>query len=258
LDGLANWRACRERTGVVTGLVGRTPRAAAASIRICRDELGRMLTANHDEFGMARSDAERVAGALHDAIGANTPAVTPHTLMGLLPNIAAARVASLFDFQGPNLVIDGGGRSVLDVLGGAERWLTSGTADLMLACLLRLDTRDGEVVSGRPARARRALALALTTPAFARSRGWTIRAELTLGAGGADTILAHPSAAAARNPREVAVSSSPSLAGLNELAQALDGAERDATMLLWQPERRAVSGRMTRPIRSEVFDPHRA
>src|SRR5205085_1090443 len=140
-----------------------------------------------------------------------------------------------------------------------ERWLTSGTADLMLACLLRLDARDGESAGEPRPRSGRALVLALTTPAFARSRGWTVRAELTVGAGGADTILAQPPAAAARGAREVVVSSSPSLAGLNELARAVDASGREATMLLWQPERRGVPmGRMTMPIRAEILDPHRA
>src|SRR6185437_707462 len=103
-----------------------------------RDELRRLLTTGHDELGLDRADAERMALALHERIGAATPAPTAHTLMGLLPNIAAARVANLLDLQGPNLVIDAGGRTLFEVLSAAERWLTCGTADAMLASVFRV------------------------------------------------------------------------------------------------------------------------
>ena len=215
LSNLPNWRHHRARTGVVVGMVGRTARAFAASERVYRDELRRVLTTGHAQFGLDRADAQRVADTLHDAIGATTPGVSSHTLMGLLPNIAAARVANLFDLQGPNVVIDAGGRSVLESLAAAERWLTSGTADVMLVTMLRADSRRRSAAE--------ALTLCLATPEFARKRRWPILSELTVGVQGEDTLVARPANAdATRNLADVTVESSRPLAGLDDLSRALE------------------------------------
>ncbi|MDB4890167.1 MAG: hypothetical protein JWL61_2022 [Gemmatimonadetes bacterium] len=228
-SSLANWRIWRERTGVVAGMVGRTARGTDASDRIYRDMLRDVLTANSAELGLARADADRVANTLHERIGASTLPATPHTLMGLLPNIAAARVASLFDLHGPNAVIDAGSRSIIETLGAAERWLACGTADVMLACMLRSNVDGAD-----------ALVLGLTTPAFARERGWTILGELAIGERGKDTMLVRP-AEGTRTRVEVKIPTVRPLAGLDELAHALEGAaQRRATVMRWEQEPRGV------------------
>jgi 3-oxoacyl-(acyl-carrier-protein) synthase len=236
LARLPGWRGCRERLGVVAGMVGRTARALAASERLYRDELQRLLTTSHGDLGLERADAERVARKLHQMIGSTTAPLTPHTLMGLLPNIAAARVAALFDLHGPNLVIDAGDRSILEVLAAANRWLERGAADVMLACLLRLEARD------RPRADEAALVLALTTPAFARDHSWQILAELVVGAHGEDKIGVQPSLARSGRPSlQLDVPRSPLLAGLDELARALDGAMRgEAATVRWTGTERGV------------------
>jgi acyl transferase domain-containing protein len=231
LHGLANWRDVRERTGVVAGMIGRTARARTASERIYREELQRVLTTHHDDLGIAQRDGERVGRALREKIGESTSPVTAHTLMGLLPSLAAARVAGLFDLQGPNLVIDADDRSIPEALGAAERWLTCGTADVMLACMLtsRAPTGDGRKADG-------ALVMCLTTPAFARSHGWTILGELTVGAGAEESILVKaPRGSGSRGDKQVTVSASRGLAGFGELALALEGLTRGgSTVLRWR------------------------
>jgi len=246
-SGLANWRPWRERTGVVAGMVGRTARGTDASDRVYRDMLRDLLTAHSAELGLARADAERVANALHERIGASTQPVTPHTLMGLLPNIAAARVASLLDLHGPNAVIDAGSRTVIETLGAAERWLACGTADVMHACMLRSSDEGAE-----------ALVLGLATPAFARERGWSILGELAIGERGKDTMLVRP-AEGTRTRVEVKIALAQPLAGLDELALALEGAaQRRATVMRWEQERRRIVTPIRTPVvaaRREVSNP---
>jgi acyl transferase domain-containing protein len=234
LAGLSNWDDCRERTGVVAGMVSRTARARAASERIYRDELRRLLTGHFADLGIEGGDAERIARTLHEMTGASTPPVTEHSLMGLLPNIAAARVSGMFDLRGPNVVIDAGGRSVLEVLDAAERWLACGTADVMLACMLRLDQGRSGNDHAHDVRGEGALVLSLTTSAFAREHGWTILGELAVGARGEDSLVVQP-AYAARTHLDVLVPSTRPLAGLDELAHALDTTTRGgATVMRWE------------------------
>jgi acyl transferase domain-containing protein len=239
LAGLANWRDCRARIGVVVGMVGRTARARAASERIYREELRRLLTSHFAELGIEDADAERIARTLYEITGASTVPVTERSLMGLLPNIAAARVGSMFDLQGPNLVIDAGGRSVLEVLDAAERWLTCGTTDVMLACMLRLG-RSGNN-RAHDAGGEGALVISLTTRACAREHGWTILGELAVGARGAHSIVAQP-VFTPHTQLDVVVSSTRPVAGLDELARALDAAMHGgATVVRWDHEVRAVA-----------------
>jgi hypothetical protein len=126
---------------------------------------------------------------------------------------------------------------VFEVLAAAERWLTFGTADVMVACLLstRAHDRDG-ARSGDGA-----LVLSLTTPAFARARGWPVIGQLTVDAGADECVRVQgTNAPAGRAPREVAVAPSPGLSGFDDLARALEDAARGgATELRW---RHAVAG----------------
>ena len=162
--------------------------------------------------------------------------------MGLLPNIAAARVGSMFDLQGPNLVIDAGGRSVLEVLDAAERWLTCGTTDVMLACMLRLGRSGNDRT--HDAGGEGALVISLTTHAFAREHGWTILGELAVGARGPDSIVAQP-VFTPHTQLDVVVPPTRSLAGLDELARALDATiGGGATVVRWD---RAVRAAATQP-----------
>jgi acyl transferase domain-containing protein len=226
LGRLANWRDHRDRIGVVVGMIGRTARALSASERVYRDELQRLIAATHADLGLERDDAERVGRKLHHLIGAGTAPLTPHTFMGMLPNIAAARVAGLLDLHGPNLVIDAGGRSALEVLGAAASWLARGMADVTLACLLRLHAHQ------RPQDHDAALVLALTPPELAHERGWEILGELVVGAHDEDKVKVQPASApsiGSRPSQQLTVSRSRVMAGLDELARALDMAARGET-----------------------------
>lgn len=242
LGALAGWGDHHEHIGVVAALVGRTARAAAATQRVYRDELRRVLSAHASELGVAPVDAEEVAQALHAAIGTATTPISPHTLIGMLPNIAAARVGNLFDLRGPNLAIDAGARSVLEALGAAERWLASGAADVMLVCLLRPDGQDGVVVAS------------LTTPAFARARAWPVLGEVTFGERGKDTVMIRPHRAT-RTRVELKIRASRPLAGLDELAHAVSGAASGrATILRWERDERGVAPPLGRLVTTASFD----
>jgi 3-oxoacyl-(acyl-carrier-protein) synthase len=243
LGALAGWADHREHIGVVAAVVGRTARATAATQRVYRDELRRILATNASSLGVTSTEAEHVAQSLHDAIGADTTPITPHTLIGMLPNIAAARVGNVFDLRGPNLAIDAGARSVLEALGAAERWLAGGATDVMLVCLSRPDGNEGMLVAS------------LTAPAFARARGWPVLGELAFGERGKDTLVVRPQRAT-RTRVELKIRASRALAGLDELAHAVAGASSGrATIMRWErDERGAVSplGRLVTPVSLEL------
>jgi acyl transferase domain-containing protein len=235
LSGLADWQDTRDRIGVVVGMTGRTARGRAATERVYRDHIRDLLAAHAADLGVSQDDAERVSRALHTSIGTKTADVNGHTLMGMLASVAATRVANVFDLRGPSLVIDAGARSIFETMSAAERWLTAGTADVMVTGLLRLDAgatseRDG------------AMMLALTTPAVAREQHWTILGELAVNDRGMNSLLVRSSHK--NRSRVEVIASGRSIAGLDQLAHALAGAAHGkSTVLRWEREQRRADVR---------------
>jgi acyl transferase domain-containing protein len=177
------WAAQRERIGVALGLVGKTARGVMATERIYLHRLQRLLEEQASDFGLDREHFDRFARRLADGVFRDNVATNPFTAAGTMPNFAASRVANMFDLNGPSVVIDAGGASLLEVLRQAQLWLSFGDADLVLA--------GGVDIAGRhhPARPAASAAagahgiggegaclLAVTTPELARAHDWVVRA----------------------------------------------------------------------------------
>jgi len=183
------WRELREATGVVVGLEGKTERGVRANERIFLDRLRRL----------ARSEGPALA-ALTERLAQRNPPSGPYTLSGLMPNVAASRVSSLFDLKGPNLVIDRGEGSLFQALAVAAGLLAHGDCRLVLAGGLNAAARD-TADAADIADAEGALMLALASPETARALALPVLATLRLAAPDPAKDAAGERAAAANGHR---------------------------------------------------------
>lgn len=121
------------QTGIVLGLAGKTARGIAASERIFRDRLVRLL----HEAGRQRNAEAAASGALlsfvNRELSARSQPTGPYTLSGAMPNVASGRVANFFNLKGPNLLVDAAEGSLFQALATAAQLLGGGDCDFMLA-----------------------------------------------------------------------------------------------------------------------------
>ncbi len=135
----------RERAGVILGRgsyasAGRTRLEqhvrTAEQLVVCLRAL--VPTLSEDELARVKRDFQaQVATSGHDsAIGrraGSTPALSPFEAIGLVPNLAASRLAHRLDLHGPAFTVDAACASSLIAIDQACRELSSGRCDFMLA-----------------------------------------------------------------------------------------------------------------------------
>ncbi|TWP53684.1 acyltransferase domain-containing protein [Lentzea tibetensis] len=122
----------RSRIGVVVGRGGYlTPGCARLDQRVALAD--QVVTVLRDLFpGMADLDAVREA--VQDKLGPDQPEAS----IGLVPNLAASRIANRFDLRGTAYTVDAACASGLVAVEHAVRELASGRADAMLAGAVHL------------------------------------------------------------------------------------------------------------------------
>ncbi|GAA1964633.1 beta-ketoacyl synthase N-terminal-like domain-containing protein [Amycolatopsis minnesotensis] len=119
----------RQRAGVVLGRGGYlTPGLVRLDQRVrTATQLVRTLGELMPELGADQLD--RVRQAFSDELGPETP----ESAIGLVPNLAASRLANRLDLRGPAYTVDAACASSLVAVDHAVRELESGRCDLMLA-----------------------------------------------------------------------------------------------------------------------------
>lgn len=167
-------------TGIVLGLESKTERGVAANGRIFIDRLRRRFGEHAGRLAIPQADAARILEALVARLERRNPPSGPYTLPGLMPNVAAGRIASLFDLNGPNLIIDMAERSLVQAVAVAGQLLAHGDCDLALTGGISANGAAGD------GRAEAVLLMALATPETAQREGLPVLATLTLGAADAD------------------------------------------------------------------------
>ncbi|MBD2731585.1 SDR family NAD(P)-dependent oxidoreductase [Nostoc sp. FACHB-892] len=177
--------ALQSKTGVVIGMPGKTGRGITANERLFLDRLRRLLQSKPAHFSQSDIDFERLCQKLFTAIEqANLPS-SPYTLIGSMPNITAGQVCNLFNFNGPNIVIDAGIDSLLEALRIAELMLMSNDCDLILAGSINGYVGHGAHTSGKDMpTGEAACMLALTTIEIAQSHGFPILSTLDVNTSG--------------------------------------------------------------------------
>ena len=168
-----SWQELRESTGVVVGLEGKTERGVRANERIFLDRLRRLAAATAN--GGQTTGDDPVAAITARLAQRNLPS-GPYTLSGLMPNVAASRVSSLFDLKGPNLVIDMGEESLFQALSAAAGLVAHGDCRMVLAGGLNAAARDPESESEG------ILMVALADPEAAKAAGLPVLATLKMAA----------------------------------------------------------------------------
>ena len=119
----------RARVGVI---VGRGGYLSAGGARLDqRVRAGRQLIASLRELvpGLDEAQLERVRRDFHDRLGPERP----ESSIGLVPNLAASRIANRLDLQGPAYTVDAACASSLVAVDHAVRELASGRCDTVIA-----------------------------------------------------------------------------------------------------------------------------
>lgn len=119
----------RARIGVVVGRGGYLT-AGCARLDQRVQLADQLVSVVRDLFpGLAESSLHDVREAVRDRLGPDQP----ESSIGLVPNLAASRIANRFDLRGPAYTVDAACASGLVAVEQAVRELTSGRCDAMLA-----------------------------------------------------------------------------------------------------------------------------
>jgi len=182
LSALPGWKGLAEEAGIVLGIEGKTGAGVEANVRVFRDRLRGCL-----ERDASLEPADRDALKSHlDAAAARVGPTGPYTLLGLMPNVVAGRIANALNLKGPNLVVDAHRSSLAAALAMGAGWIESGERPLVLAGAIHAAVQPGVaalVHSSAAAPERRplgeaALLLVLTSRRVADERRWPVIALL--------------------------------------------------------------------------------
>jgi 3-oxoacyl-(acyl-carrier-protein) synthase/NAD(P)-dependent dehydrogenase (short-subunit alcohol dehydrogenase family) len=211
--------ASKERMAVVIGTSGKARRGIAANQRILADRLRRELELQLLRIGQDPESAAAVASALMTALKESVPPSNPYTLVGMMPNLVAGRVANVFGLVGPNLVVDAGSRSLLSAIRVASSYLRHGVCDYVLTGGVNATApwpraglppgEDGTEPDG-------AVVLVVTHREIARKNGLKILAGVTAK----DEIILTPEKAQGSNCAEIVLGRPNETTGLAILAAA--------------------------------------
>jgi len=175
-------KSIKSNAGVVLGLEGRCSRGEEVNLRLYRDALAHRIRESGDA-GLAQ-----VWPNLDTHIqGLQTSGA--YTLPGIMPNVAAGRVANFLDLNGPNLVLSQRGSSLQAALAWSRDRLASGECDLVVAGGLSQYTGvdslgpNAPELQGNRQPIEAGIALALTTRATAQNQGWPVLGTLALEPG---------------------------------------------------------------------------
>ena len=170
-------KSIKANTGVVLGLEGRCPRGEEVNLRLYRDGLARRVT------GSGQANLSQTWRDLDFQIQTIQPSGA-YTLPGIMPNVAAGRVANLLDVNGPNLILSGQNGGLQAALTWSKERLERGECDLVLAGGISQHIHTGaqgsniaESPNGRLA-IEAGLSVALTTRTMALDQGWPILGAL--------------------------------------------------------------------------------
>ncbi|MDH4120544.1 MAG: acyltransferase domain-containing protein [Deltaproteobacteria bacterium] len=124
----------RERTAVILGAAsGRVERDGLYDWRMQSPLFADALRAALLQHGVEKSLAEEAFRQAQAGLTEGLPELTEDSLAGVLPNVAAGRVAGVFGLRGPSFVVDAACASSLAAVDAAVDGLLAGDWDLALA-----------------------------------------------------------------------------------------------------------------------------
>jgi acyl transferase domain-containing protein len=102
-----------ERTAVILGNAMAGERHYLTNLRVVLPEVHRFMEATASFQTLPLPERVRLLAETTSVMDANLPPITEDTMPGELGNCMAGRVANLFDFHGPNFVVDAACASAL-------------------------------------------------------------------------------------------------------------------------------------------------
>ncbi|WP_373429212.1 SDR family NAD(P)-dependent oxidoreductase [Streptomyces sp. V4I23] len=165
------WQDHREHTGVIAAHGGPSPRLVDAALRAASAEATDLIA--------SLPDAKALRGVLSEA-NERAP-MTEESMAGVLPGVAASRIANRWDLNGPTMSFDGGPHAGRAALQAAARYLKSG--QLSIALVLGISsgrTSESAEFSELPVDqlAEGGFLIALALASEAESQGWPILARI--------------------------------------------------------------------------------
>jgi acyl transferase domain-containing protein/acyl carrier protein len=122
----------RERTAVIIGNAMAGEKHYLTALRIAAPEVVRYLEATPRFASLPADERDRIAAELADQMHTELPPVTEDTMPGELGNVMAGRVANLFDFKGPNYIIDAACASAIAAVDASVAGLNNGDFDTVV------------------------------------------------------------------------------------------------------------------------------
>ena len=121
-----------ERTAVVLGNAMSGEQHYLTALRVAWPELARELEHSESYAALPADVRTAVAEEMHENIAGSLPPVTEDTMPGELGNCLAGRIANLFNFRGPNYVVDAACASAMAAIDASIEGLIEGDYDVVV------------------------------------------------------------------------------------------------------------------------------
>ena len=121
-----------ERTAVVLGNAMSGEQHYLTALRVAWPALARELEHSESYAALPADVRTAVAEEMHENIAGSLPPVTEDTMPGELGNCLAGRIANLFNFRGPNYVVDAACASAMAAIDASIEGLIEGDYDVVV------------------------------------------------------------------------------------------------------------------------------
>ena len=122
----------RERTAVILGNAMAGEKHYFTTLRLLFPELRRDLDGAPSFAALPADLRTAIMGELHARMESDLPEITEDTMPGELSNCLAGRVANLFNFRGPNFIIDAACASAMAAMDASIEGLVEGQFDTVI------------------------------------------------------------------------------------------------------------------------------
>jgi acyl transferase domain-containing protein len=122
----------RDRTAVVLGNAMAGDKHYLTALRIFYPEFAVELERAGSFRGLQPELQKQILHDVREAVGRKMPMITEDTMPGELANVIAGRIANLFDFHGPNFVVDAACASAMAGITAAIEGLEEGDYDSVI------------------------------------------------------------------------------------------------------------------------------
>jgi acyl transferase domain-containing protein/NAD(P)-dependent dehydrogenase (short-subunit alcohol dehydrogenase family) len=119
-----------DRTAVILGNAMAGERHYLTSLRVHFPEYARELAGSASFAALPQAARQSITQELHDRMGKLLPEITEDSMPGELANCIAGRIANLYNFHGPNYVVDAACASAMAAISSAVEGLIQNDFDI--------------------------------------------------------------------------------------------------------------------------------